>query len=612
MMMIPVGLFISLTGFVVYRFRRTRALTLAQFFEQRYSRRFRLFAGCLCWLSGIFNYGIFPAVTARFIIFFFGLPEHFSILGLTVSMFPLVMLAYLSVALFSACAGGQISIMITDFFQGIMMMMIFLILMFYLLHLYRWDELMAGLSLSPDGKSMLNPFKTAEVEDFNVWYFLIGVLGAVLNTRAWQGNSGYNASAKTPHEAVMAGIISGWREIAQGLCMLLIPLAAYTILHLPEHSAAAAAINGKIAGISDPVIRGQMTVPLFLAHTLPVGLTGLFAAVIVACAISCDNSYLHAWGTIFIQDVYIPLRGKPVEPRKHMLLLRLSICGVAAFGFLFSLLFPLKDFIAMYFALTGAIYLGGAGAVIIGGLYWKWGSTEAAWTSLIVGTILAFGGMLLQQIWSPLLAPFLLSVWPDLAWVAGHKDKFPVNGQIVFFVAMVSSLTSYILVSLLWRRRVHDMDRLLRRGAHTVRDDASPVSHAVAAPSGFSLGRLIGITPDFTRFDRVVAWATFLKSMAFWTVFIIGTIICLTTGLITDEIWKKYWWWQLVALPLSLGVICTVWISLGGIRDAVRLFKDLAGERIDEADDGFVKKASSPDDTVSISEDSGRMRSGEK
>ena len=56
---------ISVSGWVLYRFRQTRALTMAQFFEIRYSRNFRIFAGALAFLSGIINFGIFPAVSAR-------------------------------------------------------------------------------------------------------------------------------------------------------------------------------------------------------------------------------------------------------------------------------------------------------------------------------------------------------------------------------------------------------------------------------------------------------------------------------------------------------------------------------------------------------------------
>ena len=44
------------------------------------------------------------------------------------------------------------------------------------------------------------------------------------------------------------------------------------------------------------------------------------------------------------------------------------------FAFCWSLLFPQTTYIYMYFALTGAIFLGGAGSVIIGGLYWKRGT----------------------------------------------------------------------------------------------------------------------------------------------------------------------------------------------------------------------------------------------
>src|SRR5213080_4968129 len=75
----PIILLVAVSGFVVYRYRETRALTLAQFFEMRYSRRFRLFMGVLAFGAGILNYGIFPAISSRFFVYFIRLPTHVSI-----------------------------------------------------------------------------------------------------------------------------------------------------------------------------------------------------------------------------------------------------------------------------------------------------------------------------------------------------------------------------------------------------------------------------------------------------------------------------------------------------------------------------------------------------
>lgn len=582
LMSIPVGLFLSLTGFIVYRYRQTRALTLAQFFEMRYSRRFRFFSGLLCWISGVFNYAIFPAVTARFMLFFFGLPDFWQLGPWSVPMHPTVMAAYLGFALFVALSGGQITIMITDFVQGILTLVIFVVLMIYLVFHFSWADLVAGLQMAPEGKSMLNPFKTAQAADFNIWYFLIMLAGTIYNSRSWQGSSGYNAAAKTPHEARMAGMLSQWREHAKTLCLMLIPLVAFAVLHLPKFAEWAAPVQAQIAAITDPIVRGQMTVPVFLTHFLPVGFIGLFAAVILCGTISCDDTYLHAWGTIFVQDVLMPLRKKPLAAAAHLRWLRVSITGVALFGFLFSLFFPLKDFIYMYFALTGSIYLGGAGAVIIGGLYWKRGTAPAAWTAMIAGSILAFGGMVLQQLWPGHVAPWLAERFPDSAWLALHMKKCPVNGAMGYFIAMVVSTLSYVLVSLLGPRREHDMDRLLHRGAYAVAQDVVRVEQP--AQRGWAVK--LGLNLEFSRRDRILFWATLWWSLGWWLIFLVGTAVNLIWHL-SDESWSWFWWFK-VWVSFGLGIFTTVWMVLGGLADSKQLFRDLRKIAADEADDGTV------------------------
>src|SRR5947208_263144 len=73
---IPITLIVGISGWVIYRFRETRALTLAQFFEIRYSKRFRVFTGMLGFGAGLVNFGVIPVVGSRFLCYFLGLPQH--------------------------------------------------------------------------------------------------------------------------------------------------------------------------------------------------------------------------------------------------------------------------------------------------------------------------------------------------------------------------------------------------------------------------------------------------------------------------------------------------------------------------------------------------------
>ena len=110
----PVGMVLGLVGFCNYRFRETRAMTMGQFFEMRYNRPFRTVASFVQAFYGVLNYAIFPAVGARFMMYFLRLPVSFHVLGLEVSTFAALMLAALGLACFIACAGGQITISVSS------------------------------------------------------------------------------------------------------------------------------------------------------------------------------------------------------------------------------------------------------------------------------------------------------------------------------------------------------------------------------------------------------------------------------------------------------------------------------------------------------------------
>jgi SSS family solute:Na+ symporter len=554
-----VVLIVKVSGWVIYRFRQTRCLTLAQFFEVRYSRRFRIFAGVICFLSGIINFGIFPAVGARFFIYFCDLPLSVSILGQNIATFPLVMIVLLSISLYFVFTGGQIAIIIADFFQGMFISVVFIVLLLFIFATLNWTHIFEALSAAPADASLINPFHTSAVKDFNFWYFLIGVFGVLYGAMSWQGTQGYNASAKSAHEAKMGGVLDSWRSLPQTLMFLFVPIVAYTILHHPDYSNIADSVNAVIANIDSEAIRSQLRVPLVLSHILPRGLIGAFVAVMLAAFISTHDSYLHSWGSILIQDVIMPLRKRPFTPQQHLKFLRLAILFVAVFIFTFSLVFRQSQYILLFFAITGAIFAGGSGAVIIGGLYWEHGTTAAAWAAMITGSSIAVGGIIIHQV----------------------IDNFFINGQVFWAISMFASSVVYIAVSLLGRRRVHDMDRLLHRGKYAIEGEMKVVEKVPSR--GW---KILGMGREFTRFDKFIYIANYIWTGAWTLVFIVGTVYNLTHE-VSDTSWMNFWKIYLY-IQMGLAIIVIFWFAAGGFKDLRVMVHRLRTMKRDDRDDGFV------------------------
>jgi solute:Na+ symporter, SSS family len=552
----------SVMGWVVYRFRQTRALTMAQFFEIRYSRRFRIFAGLLAFISGIINLGIFPAVTARFFIYFCGLPAYIYILGVPVSMFAVVMLVVIFIPIYFIFTGGQIAVMFTDFIQGVFVNIVFVIIVIVLLFKVDWAHIGQALTSAPPDASLINPFKSSNVKDFNFWYFFIGMLGLIYTKLSWQGNQAFNVSAKSAHEAKMADVLTNWRLIPQwGLFLVVVPIIAYTVFHHPDFKSIVDTIQPILTGSGTETIQSQIKVPLVLTQLLPVGLIGAFAAIMLAAAIACHNAYLHSWGSIFIQDFIMPIRQKPFEPEKHMKYLKLSILGVGIFIFFFSLIFQQSEYIFLFMAITGSIFVGGSGAVIIGGLYWKRGTTAAAWSAMITGSTIAVGGIIIQQ-----LIP-----------------NFPVNGQMFWGLAMLGSSIVYVLVSLLRGRYEYDMDRMLHRGRYAVESES-----ASSGQQPLKGWKVLGMTKEFTKGDKFIYIATYVWTFLWVVVFIIGTILNLTHEVSNDS-WMRFWE-VYIWIYLAVSILVIIWFTIGGIVNVREMMSALKTMKRDHGDSGYVTK----------------------
>ena len=559
--MAVVLLAITVSGWVLYRFRQTRALTIAQFLEIRYSRNFRIFTGILAFISGLLNFGIFPAVSARFLIYFTGIPLYVNIFGIDVSTFPLVMASFLLISLYFVFSGGQIAVIITEFIQGVFSNFTFLVIIVFALFFVNWDQIFNAVITAPDNASLINPYKTSEVPDFNFWYFIINVIGVIYVKLSWQGSQGFNSSAKSAHEAKMGEVLGNLRDIPKWLFLVFIPVIAYTILHNADFGSIATGVNTTLTGINDTAIQNQLRIPIVLSKILPVGLMGAFMAVMLMATIGTHNSYMHSWGSIFIQDVIMPFRNKPFEPAQHLKVLRISILGVCIFIFVFSLVFPLTDFIFLYFAITAAIFVGGSGAVIIGGLYWKRGTTTAAWSALIVGSIVSVTGIILQQVY----------------------ENFPINGQYFWGIAMGVSSLVYVLVSLLGKKEEFDMDKMLHRGKYAIKEETVVVDEVPL--KGL---KMLGMGKEFTKGDKIIYLAAYTWTFLWVIVFVIGTIFNLS-GDVPDSSWITFWKY-FVMINLVASIIVIVWFTIGGFKDFSDMLHRLKTMVRNHNDDGTVSK----------------------
>ena len=159
-------------------------------------------------------------------------------------------------------AEGQIAVLVTDFFQSFFVNLVLVPILVLLLIKFPLAQVFEGLQIAEEGKSLLDPFGAEDVQGFDPTYFMIGLFGMVLNRMAWQGSQAYHVSAKSPHEAKMAGVLGSFRGWALLWGLTLLPLVAYMIMHHPDYAHWADQVNAQLALIPDEQVRDQMVTPL--------------------------------------------------------------------------------------------------------------------------------------------------------------------------------------------------------------------------------------------------------------------------------------------------------------------------------------------------------------
>lgn len=571
MLSTPFIVYMCVSGWGVYRFRETRSMTIAQFLETRYSRNLRLMAGILSWLAGMINFGIFPAVSARLFMSIIGLPEHFHLGGsggsggMECSTFVALTALMVVVPLGFIVMGGHTSVMVSNFMQGLFTNIAAVIIVTVLFFtVFDWNAIVQCLIKGGTANaSLLDPIHASGTKDFNAWYFIIGIVGAWYCAMSNVPSQAFLGSGKTAHEQRMGYLLGqvSW----QGLLVffMMIALCAFKLMHDPANAAVAAQITEAMKSVPAEV-HDQIRVTATLPALLPVGLVGLFCAIMMAALISSHNGFMHAWGGVLLQDIILPFRQQPMGTRAHLWALRGAIASVGLIAFVYSLFWKPNQSILMYFAMVNNVWLGPAGAVMLGGLYWKKGTTKAAVATLVLGAALGIAHIVLRWGWD--------------GWT-GHE--FPINSQWVFLLTILFSVGIYVGVSLLTTQKDFNMDRMLYRGIYAAQGEALPELR----PTRW-WQTIFGITPMFSRRDRLTAYLIVGYFLAWLGVFAAGMVY----GLVADPgqaAWAKFWH---VYLYFSFGLLVssTCWLGIGGLRDLRNLLHSLRSTERDFKDDGSV------------------------
>lgn len=664
---IPLSIIISLTGYCVYRFRETKSLSMGQFLEMRYNRAFRICAASIRTISEMICNAIGPAVAARFFIYFLGFPHNISIGGFQMPTFMLLVGFVLLLCLIIIWQGGRLSLLITDCIQGLMCYPIFVIITVFILTEFSWAAEMAPVMENRvAGESFLNPYDVQSLRDFNLFSLIVGWFSLILQRASWIGND-TSGCGRTPHEQKMAGVLGQWRNGFSTVMCALIALAVLTLMWHPDFSKEAKSIRNelsnkvaeevianpklcnelevKLAAIPEQVrvkdvdaplsrkdnpdtayldetrkilagqegglqlfqkfrtLYNQMMLPVALRQVFPPFLMGLLTLLMVMLMLSTDDSRVFNASSTIVQDIVMPLRRKPLTTEQHFRYLRYCTLGVVVFFFCGSLFMAQLDYISMFISITTSIWLGGAGPIMVGGLYTRFGTTTGAFSALACGSSVSVGGILFQRNWADYIYPFIeemgwVESWdlffrtvsgpfnPLIVWEM-DAAKFPVNSVEIYFIAMIMGILGYVIGSLLTYKKPFNLDRMLHRGIY----DLEGIKKAPEPWTIRSFWRkLIGITPEYTRGDKIIAWSVVIYSLGYTLgIMFFGVIIWNAFEPWPMSWWSMYFYINSIVVSLVIGIVSTFWFVPLGIRDMRQMFRDLKLRVNNPLDDGRVE-----------------------
>jgi len=274
--------------------------------------------------------------------------------------------------------GGMLSVLVTDYFQFILMSIGLLAVTAICFYEFGWNNLTTHLE-NTYGEKAFNPFYDGA---YGMDRMLLDLLVAFAAVLTWQTMLSRVLSAKDA--------VTGQKIYMGTAPFFLVRFGIPAFLGI-----AAFYYFSQTGNFPEKEI---MALPTFIAAIVPVGLLGILVAGMLAADMSTNSSYLLAWSSVIYNDVLAPFHKHKWSAKKALYVNRLLVAGIGTFLLLYGLWYPLKGDLWVYLQVTGTIYLASMSVILIATCYWDKANDWGAMAAIAVGSIIPITFLILQQL----------------------------------------------------------------------------------------------------------------------------------------------------------------------------------------------------------------------
>ena len=350
-----VTLVVGLSGFVVTKLREMNVKSIPEFYGKRFGKKTRIVGAFLLVMGGILNMGLFLNIGAKFIESIFGFDKSDQMLNT-------IMIILLILVLLYTMMGGMLSVVVTDYFQFIVLSLGLIFSVFYSIFLLGWNNIFETIE-NLSSVSVYNPFES-KGSTYIYWQLILAFVSAVV----WPTAITRALTMKDSNTIKKQYIWSSISFLIRFMVPCFIGICAVVYFDLNHF---------KIDSLS--------LMPKYFREILPIGVLGFVTAGMLSAFMSTHDSYLLCWSTIITNDIIEPLYGKQISSKNKINISRFIILLLGLYILYWGLFYEGNDSIWTYLSITGAVYFSGAIAVLILGLYWDKASETGAILALFGG-----------------------------------------------------------------------------------------------------------------------------------------------------------------------------------------------------------------------------------